>query len=159
MGLFSISGTVSGIGQSIFNNDIAIYAYIEITEASGRRISVEKVAACNDAGAQLQLDVTGEFFFDKMLVFDTRFRCQLWGVKSDSAAVFDRRNLRTLFIGHNLIAGVVLLPLAGLGLLWLVPGLASLCAVVSGEVDRKALFYGSNPDEMERLRKQQPVRI
>jgi hypothetical protein len=159
MGLFSISGTVSAIGQSIFNNDIAVYAYIEITETSGRRVSVEKVAVCNDAAAELQLGSAGEFFFDKMAVFDARFRCQLWGVKSDAGAVFDRRNIRKLFIGQNLVAGIVLLPLFGVGLLWLVPGFASLCAVLSGEVDRKRRFYGSNPDEIQRLRQQQPVRI
>lgn len=159
MGLFSISGTVTAVGQSVFNNDIAIYAYIEITEASGRRVSVEKVAVCNDAASELQLGGAGEFFFDKIAVFDARFRCQLWGAKTDTAAVFDRRDIRKVFIGHNLLAGIVLLPLFGLGLLWLVPGLASLFVVLSGEVDRKKLFYGSNPTEIQRLQQQQPVRI
>jgi len=159
MGLFSISGTVTAIGQSLFNNDIAVYAYIEITEASGRRVSVEKVAVFNDAASGLQLGGTGEFFFDKMTFFDARFRCQLWGVKSDATAVFDRRDLRKRFIGRSLVAGVVLLPVVGIGLLWLLPGVANLCAVLSGGVDRKRLFYGSNPAEIERLEQQLPVRI
>ncbi len=38
MSLFSISGSVTAIGQSIFNNDLSIYAYIELTEVSGRRV-------------------------------------------------------------------------------------------------------------------------
>lgn len=158
MDLFSISGTVTAIGQSWFNNDLAIYAFIEITEASGRRVNVEKVAVCNDAASQLQLGSAGEFFFDKMFVFGGRFGCQLWGIKSESMAVFDRHDMRKLFIGHHILLGIVLLPIF-IGLFWLLPGLASGWTVLSGGVDRKALFYGSHPAEVQRLRQQQPVRI
>lgn len=158
MGLFSNSGTVTAIGQSLFNSDLAIYAYVEITEASSRRVNVEKVAVCNEAATQLQLGSTGEFFFDKMYVHGGRFRCQLWGIKSESMAVFDRHDLRKLFIGHHILLGIVLLPIF-IGLLWLLPGLVSLWTEVSGDADRKALFFGSNPAEVQRLRQQQPVRI
>lgn len=159
MGLFSISGTVTAIGQSLFNSDLAIYAYVEITEASGRRVNVEKVAVCNDAATQLQLGSTGEFFFDKMYVLGGRFRCQLWGIKSESMAVLDRHDVRKLFIGHHIVLGIVLLPFFCIGLFWLLPGLASLWTVLSGGADRKGLFFGSNPAEVQRLRQQQPVRI
>jgi hypothetical protein len=159
MGLFSVNGTITAIGQSLFNNDLAIYAYLEITEASGRRLSVEKVAVCNDAASQLQLGSAGEFFFDRMYVHGGRFRCQLWGIKSDSMAVFDRRDARKFFIVHHILLGTVLLPFAGIGLFWLLPGLASLWTVLSGQADRKGLFYGSNPAEVQRLQRQQPVRI
>ena len=40
--LFSISGTVTAIRQSAFTNDLTIIAYLEITEASGRLVSIEK---------------------------------------------------------------------------------------------------------------------
>ncbi len=159
MGLFSISGTVTAIGQSVFNYDIALYAYIQITESSGRRVSVEKVAVCTVADSELQLGVVGEFFFDKMTFFDTRFRCQLWGVKTDAVAVFDRRDLRKRLIGLSLVGGIVLLPVLGVGLLWLLPDFANLFAVLSGDVDRKKLFYGLNPVEVQRLKQQLPVRI
>lgn len=159
MSLFSINGTVTAIGQSLFNNDLTIYAYIEITEVSGRRVNVEKVAVCNDAASQLQLGSAGEFFFDKMFVHGRRFRCQLWGIKSESMAVFDRHDARKLIIVHHILWGIVLLPIFGTGLFWLLPGLASLWTVLSGRADRKGLFYGSNPAEVQRLRQQQPVRI
>ncbi len=159
MSLFSISGSVTAIGQSIFNNDLSIYAYIELTEVSGRRVSVEKVAVCNDAAAELHVGCVGEFFFDKWYVHDARFRCQLWGVKTEEVAVLDRRDLRKSFIGYQLFCGFVLLPAFGVGLLWLLPGFASLRAVLSGSVDRRKMFYGSNPAEMQRLRQQQHLRI
>lgn len=73
-------------------------------------------------------------------------------------AVFDRHDLRKLFIGHHILVGIVLLPIF-IGLFWLLPGVASLWTVLSGGADRKALFCGSNPAEVQRLRQQQPVRI
>jgi hypothetical protein len=90
MGLFAINGTITAIGQSQFTSELTVYAYIEITEASGRRVTVERVAACNEADAALQLGLSGEFFFDKIFLFWRTYRCQLWGVQSDGLTVFDR---------------------------------------------------------------------
>ena len=94
-----------------------------------------------------------------MFVNGGRFRCQLWGVQFEATAVFDHHDLRELFIVHHIILGIVLLPFFCVGLFWLLPGLASLWTVLSGSADRKRLFYGSNPTEVQRLRQQQPVRI
>lgn len=159
MGLFSISGTITAIGQSIFNNDFTIYAYVEVTEASGRRVIVEKVIVCNDVAAMLLLGGVGEFFFDKWFVFDARFRAQLWAIKSDRAAVLDRRDVRKSFIAHHLVWGTILLPVVGVGLLWLLPGLASLFSLLSGSVDRRKVFYGNGSADAQRVEQQQPVRI
>jgi len=55
MSLFSIKGAVTAIGQSQFNNAITIYAYLEITEPSGRRVKIDQVAVCNDVAAAFRL--------------------------------------------------------------------------------------------------------
>lgn len=73
--------------------------------------------------------------------------------------MFDRHDVRKLFIVHHILLGIGLLPLFGTGLFWLLPRLASLSTVLSGGTDRKRVFYGSNPAEVQRLRQQQPVRI
>ncbi|MDO8981314.1 MAG: hypothetical protein Q7V17_19015 [Afipia sp.] len=159
MGLLNITGTVTAHGQSQFDNHLTIYAYLEITEPSGRRIQIDKVAVCNDTAALLQLGSAGEFFLDKMFVYGRRFHCQLWGIKAESMAVFDRHNLRKTAMIHHILLGMLLLPIGGLGAFWLLPGLANLLTMISGSVNRGRLFYGSNPAEVRRLQQQQAVRI
>lgn len=159
MGLLNITGTVTALGQSQFDNNLTIYAYLEITEPSGRRIQIDKVAVCNDTAALLQLGRVGELFFDKMFVYGRRYHYQLWGIKAENMAVFDRHNLRKLVRIHHIVVGTLLLPFGGLGACWLLPGIASLLTSISGSVNRHSLFYGSNPAEVRRLRQQQALRI
>jgi hypothetical protein len=159
MGLLSIKGTVTAHGQSHFDNYLTIYAYLEITEPSGRRIQIDKVAVCNDTAALLQLGSASEFLFDKMFVYGRRYHYQLWGIKAEDMAVFDRHNLRNMVIVHHIVLGTLMLPIGGLGAFWLLPGLASLMTVISGKVNRRRMFYGSNPAEVRRLQQQQAVRI
>lgn len=159
MSLLSITGTVTAVGQSQFDNILAIYAYLEITEPSGRRIQIDKVAVCNDTAALLQMGIVGEFFFDKMFVYGRRYHCQLWGIKAENMAVFDRDNMRKMVMIHHIVVGTLLLPFGGLGAFWLLPGLASLMTLLSGSANRSALFYGSNPAEVARLQQRQAIRI
>jgi hypothetical protein len=157
MSLFSISGTITAIGQSAFSNDLTIFAYLEITEASGRRVSVEKVAVCNDVVARLELGITGEFFVDRIFRFSQTFRCQLFGVKASGTTVLDRRDLRKRTIVAQLIFGLMLTPVFGIGLVLVVPNLLKALTLVT--VDRHTMFYGPDPAEVQRLERQQTVRI
>ena len=159
MSLLNIKGTVTAHGQHQFDNHLTIYAYLEITEPSGRRIQIDKVAVCNDTAALLQLGSVGEFFFDKMFVYGRRYHCQLWGIQAETMAVFDRHNLRNMVIAHHIVVGTLMLPIGGLGAFWLLPGIASLLTVISGKVNRRRMFYGSNPAEVRRIQQQQAVRI
>ncbi|CEG09233.1 MAG: hypothetical protein J0G33_05555 [Afipia felis] len=159
MGLFNIAGTVTALGQSQFDNIHTVYAYIEITEPSGRRVQIDKVAVCNDTAALLAMETSGEFFFDKMFVYGRRYHCQLWGIKSDNMAVMDRTNVRIMVMWHHIILGLLLMPIGFLGSFWLFPGLGHLITILSGRVNRQERFYGSNPAEIQRLRQQQAVRI
>jgi hypothetical protein len=155
MSLSAISGTVTAVGQSVFSNDLTICAYLEITEASGRRVSMEKVAVCNDVMARLELGATGEFFVDRIFRFSQSFRCQMFGIKTDGVAVLDRRDLRKRTIMAQLVLGLALTPLFGIGLVLVVPNL--LKALTLFTLDRRAMFYGPDPVDAQRL--DQTVRI
>src|SRR6185295_8484373 len=155
MSLFSISGTVTAIGQSASTNDLTIFAYLEITEASGRRVSIEKVAVCNDVMARLEPGATGEFFVDRIFRFSQSFRCQLFGIKTGGVAILDRRDLRKRAIVAQLIFGLALTPIFGIGLVLVVPNLVKALTLFT--LDRRATFYGRDPVDAQRL--DQTVRI
>ena len=158
-GLFNITGTVTALGQSEFDDHTTIYAYVEITESSGRRILIEKVAVANDTAALLATGSVGEFFFDKMFIYGRRYHYQLWAIKAENMAVIDRVDARKMVMLHHIALGTLLLPIGGIGAFWLLPGLAHLMTILSGRVNRNALFYGSNPTEVRRLQQQQAVHI
>jgi hypothetical protein len=44
-----------------------IYAYITITDASGQRTMIEKVAVCNDIGAVLAVGQSGRFYVEPII--------------------------------------------------------------------------------------------
>ena len=44
---------MTALGQSAFDNDVVVYAAVEITDFDGGRTLVEKVAVGNDVGAVL----------------------------------------------------------------------------------------------------------
>jgi hypothetical protein len=156
MSLFQINGTVTAIGQSVFDNVVTLYAYLEITEDSGQRVSIENVAVCSDVGARLRMGVSGEFFVDR-ISRNSGIRCQLWAIKADGVAVLDSRDLRKRIATLQLMWGLVLTPFGGAGLFLVVPALFRLAA--SGSEDRRRMFYGTDPAETLRLERQQPVRI
>jgi hypothetical protein len=118
--LFEVEGTITAIGQSIFDNNGTIYAYIEITDDSGVRTVVEKVAVLNDVNSRLHLGLRGSFFVDRIYEFSSKLRCQLWGIKADGMVVVDRKNIRAQTATIRFIMGIATLPLFGLGLVWIV---------------------------------------
>jgi hypothetical protein len=105
---------------------------------------------------RLRVGMTGEFFIDRIFQFSQSFRCQLFGIKAEGNAVLDRRDLRKRTILAQLIFGLMLTPVFGIGLL-VVPAL--LKAVTLGAVDGHGMFYGPDPAEAQRMERQQTVRI
>lgn len=77
MSLFSVNGTVTAIGQSLFNNELAIYAFIEITEALGPTRERRESRSLQRRGLAAPAWKLRRVFFDKMYVCGGRFRCQL----------------------------------------------------------------------------------
>ena len=140
MGLYSLSGTISRIGQSEFDNDVVNYAFIEIVDAEGRRKLVKKVAVCVDVQAAIGEGVTGEFFFDAVFVFGRRYLCQFWAVRTAERSVVDGTNFRAILAPVNLIAGIILTPFFGYGLPRLIAGIGQLWSILTGSADRKRFF-------------------
>jgi hypothetical protein len=141
MSLFAIEGTLTALGQCEFDNLIVVYAYIEITKATGERVLVEKVAVCSDVSARLRLGQEGEFFIDRIRQVAPAVRCQLWGLKSDGVTTLDSKDLRRRISAALLVQGILMLPLFGAGLLMIIPALIRLMA--SGPAERRKLFYGA----------------
>jgi hypothetical protein len=126
--------------QSEFNNTEQAYAYIEITEPSGRRVMIEKVVVLNDIGVIFGLELTGEFFVDRIF-HSGKVRCQLWGIKTSDRAIFDRKNARLQWASAQLVFGLLAIPLFGYGLLFAIPALVRLFACTPRQ--RRQMFYGS----------------
>jgi hypothetical protein len=141
MSLFAITGTVSAIGQSEFNNSEQVYAYIEITETSGRRVVIEKVEVFSDVGVAFGMGLTGDFFVDR--IFGSgKVRCQLWGIKTSDRVIFDRKNSRLQWASAQLFLGLITIPFFGIGLLFLIPALFRLFTCTPRQ--RQQMFYGSD---------------
>lgn len=140
MSLFAVTGTVTSIGQSTFNDSERLYAYIEITESSGRRVMIEKMVVLNDVAVIFQLGLVGEFFVD-LFSKSGKTRCQLWGIKTDDREIFDRKNSRLQWGSAQLFFGLLTIPLFGLGLLLVIPGLVQLLSSTPSQ--RREMFYGA----------------
>ncbi len=153
--LFSVKGTVTTVGQSLFDNNGEIFAYIEVTESSGRRVMIEKVAIHNDIRMIFQMGLTGEFFVDRIFR-SGQVRCQLWGIKTGDREIFDRKNLRLYSGLSHLMYGLVIIPIFGLGLILVIPAALRLCRCIGAP--RRRMFYGSGVSRM-RAPQQQVMRI
>jgi hypothetical protein len=141
MNLFELRGTVTALGQSAFDNDVVVYAYVEITDFEGGRTMIEKVAVGNDIGAVFGMGVSGSFYVDRLFRAQGALRCQLFGVKTDRIAVFDRLDLRKKAGLIKILLGILTLPVVGIGLLLLLPGIHLLA--LSARHDRTRFFYGA----------------
>ncbi|WP_298254962.1 hypothetical protein [Bradyrhizobium sp.] len=139
--MFEIDGAITAIGQSIFDNEVVVYAYLEITDTAGTRTMIEKVAVCNDVGAVLGMGLSGRYYVDQIFRRSNSFRCQLWGVKTDRVAVIDRRNLRAQIGFLKILYGIVTIPILGLGFFLIVSGIRLL--ILSASYDRQRTFVGS----------------
>lgn len=158
MAIFSITGTIKSTGQNEFNLARHQYAYLEIVEPNGRRVSVQNVLVGNRVGAAIGAGTQGEFFFDKFL-FKFVPVVQLWGVKTSDGLVGYSRNVRTAATAWHIMFGLFMTPLFGLGLPFLVLGLLQLLKLIGMTGARQQLFYGSDGAEARRLREQEAVRI
>lgn len=154
MNLFEVEGTVTALGQCVFDNTGMIYAYITITDASGQRTMIEKVAVCNDIGAVLAVGQSGRFYVDRLFSGNNAFRCQLWGLKADGHAVIARLNLRTTVGWWKIAYGIMTVPVFGLGLLLILSGMG----ILMGDTNREKMFRGRD-SAMPPPLPAQPVRI
>lgn len=139
MNLFEVQGTVTALGQSMFDNDVAVYAYITITDDADRRTVIEKAAVCNDVGSVLALGQSGTFYVDRLFTGRGAVRCQLWGLRCEGHAVIDRQNLRSQAATFKILWGIAALPLLGLGLIFIASGIR----LMMGDNDRLRFFRGS----------------
>lgn len=140
MGLHSLTGTISRLGQSEFNNDIQIYAFIEITDAQGVQTLLKKVAVGVDVEAAIGQGVAGQFYFDDVFVFGRRYLCQFWAAKTATHSVVDGTNFRKMLAVANLFQGVLLTPLFGYGLPCLIAGIGQTWSLFDGSGDREKFF-------------------
>lgn len=138
MNLFELSGTVTALGQSIFDNDVAIYAYVEITDREGGRTMIEKVAVCNDVAAAFGMGCSGTFYVDRLFSNARQLRCQMFGIRTDRAVVLDRVDIRERAGLMKVVLGVLTLPFFGLGLFFLLPGVRLLWG--AARHDRRQFF-------------------
>lgn len=138
MSLIEVEGTVTAIGQSQFDNDVTIYAYIDVTGSAGGKTHIEKVAVFNDIGAALALGVSGTFYVDRIFRGASAIRCQLWGLRTEKTAVIDSFDLRTRLILYKLLVGIPTILFFGLGLLYV----AEAIYLLATRGDRKRFFLG-----------------
>jgi hypothetical protein len=138
--LFELEGTLTALGQSFFDNNVMIYAYIVITDASGKRTMIEKVAVCNDIGAVLELGQNGRFYVDRLFNNYNTIRCQLWGLRTDELAVVDQNNLRSQAGFHKIVYGILTTPIFGIGLIILFSGINLLA--LNFRYNRHEMFRG-----------------
>lgn len=153
--LFSVKGAVTNVGQSKYNNNAEVFAYVEVTEPSGRRVMIEKIVISNDVGSVFEAGIAGEFFVDR--VFRSgEVRCQLWGIKTHDREILDRKNFRLHASTAQLLYGIITIPVLGLGFILAVPALIRLLGCVNGP--RRRMFYGSGASGA-RISAEQVVRI
>lgn len=103
---------------------------------------IEKMGVFNDVGAVLAQGLTGRFYVDRILNGAGGLRCQLFGIRSDRAVVLDSKDLRKRIAALRLIDGIAMLPVLGLGLIFLVQGI--ILMVHCERHDRRRSFYGGS---------------
>jgi hypothetical protein len=141
MNLHELKGTVTAIGQSAFDNNVVVFAYVEITDSQGQRTMIEKVAVCNDVGAVFGAGLSGTFYVDRIFRAQGWLRCELFGIKTGARSVFDRTDLRRKVAITKILVGLLTLPVVGIGLLLLLPGIHLLALSVLH--DRRRFFFGT----------------
>ncbi len=81
MGLFQIEGTITSVGASQHDLSGRLYSFIELTEASGRRVRVETVGVSSEIDVHLELGAIGTFYFDRLMGFLAQAR-NIFGVSN-----------------------------------------------------------------------------
>lgn len=159
MGLFQIEGTITSVGASQQDPSGRLYSFIELTEASGRRVRVEKVGVASQVDVHLEPGSAGVFYFDRLMGFLGPSVKHLWGVKSSNGkACFDPTNVRFAVGVQHMIQGLVLSFLI-FGLPLLAFSIFEILGSAGSRSARKHLFYGSTDTERRHVRAQEAVRI
>jgi hypothetical protein len=154
VGLFSIRGQITAVGQSNIWHDGKVYQWIEIEDTTGQRINVSKVVVQNEVMSLACQGATGEFFFEKM---NSRAK-RMFGIKWNSGEVaFDAKNVRSRIGLLYILYGFPLLLLWGIGLLVMAYGLYLVFS--PNDSERKMMFYGTDQQEAQRIHRQVPIRI
>lgn len=158
MGLFYIEGTITLVGASQHDLRGRVYSFIELTEASGRRVRVERVGVSSQVDAHLEPGTPGTFYFDRLTGFLAPSVKHLWGVKSHGEACFDPTNVRFIAGIRHLFQGLILSVLV-VGLPLLAFSIFEIFGSAGSRLAREQLFYGSTGNERRRIRAQEAVRI
>ena len=152
MGLFSIKGHVTAIGQHQILKDAYIYHWIECEDSTGQRINVSNVAVTNEVLSLFNVGMAGELYFESL-----GSKKQLFGIKTAEGQVaYEETSMRGKIAGTCILAGIPLLYIWGMGIPFILFGLFLL--ITQGPFSRKKCFYGSDQQEAERLRRQVPIR-
>ena len=141
MGLYALKGTISQFGQCEADNDLVVYAYIEVVDAAGLRTLIKKVAVGVDVQAVIEPGMQGTFFIDEFFVVGRRILSQLWGVSTTERDVIDSANLRTMLAASNMFRGIVFTPILGLGLPYLLAGIGQTWSLLDGSGNRARYFH------------------
>jgi hypothetical protein len=150
---FSVKGTVRALGQVEINKELQYYSWIEIQREDGQLFRIEKVAVGNAVLSMFDNGYEGEFFFDSL-----SDKKRLFGIKLAGGAVaYDETNLNVAVGMHTIAQGIPMLILFGFGIFWIILGIYYI--VTQDEDGRHRMFYGADPAEAQRLKKQVPVRI
>ncbi|PZA10770.1 hypothetical protein DNX69_15595 [Rhodopseudomonas palustris] len=140
MGLYALEGTITQFGQCQVDNDLVVYAYIEVVDAAGLRTLIKKVAVGVDVQALIEPGMEGTFFIDEFFVVGRRILSQLWGVSTTERDVIDSANLRTMLAASNMFRGIVFTPLMGLGIPYLLAGIGQCWSLIDGSGNRRRYF-------------------
>ena len=159
MSLFSVRGTVSGVGASTFNIFGGRFAFVEFQEESGRLVRVENVSAFADVQPAIEVGAEGEFFFDRILFSSINPTRQLYAARAGGRSIYCDKSLRDNSIGCGIVFGLPLLLVFGLGL---IPISIAVCQVVKSLMmfgKRHKAFYGNDPALASQLKRQEAVRM
>lgn len=140
MGLYALKGRISQFGQCEVDNDLVVYAYIEVVDTAGLRTLVKKVAVGVEVQAVIEPGIEGTFFLDDLFVTGRRILCQLWGVSTTERDVIDSANLRNILAASNMLRGIVFTPLLGLGIPYLLAGIGQTWSLLDGSGNRRRYF-------------------
>ncbi|MFT3940293.1 hypothetical protein [Rhodopseudomonas sp.] len=146
MGLYALNVTITQLGQCEVDNDLVVYAFIEIVDPEGARTLVKKVAVCVDVQAVIQPGSQGTFFIDGVFVVGRRILSQLWGVSTGEREVVDYANLRAMLAASNMVRGIVFTPILGLALPYL---FGQTWSLLDGSGNRRRYFRPVISGEVE----------
>jgi hypothetical protein len=83
---------------------------------------------------------------DRLFRYSQALRCQLWALKTANNDIIDGKDLRKRLAGIRLLLGIGLIPVLGIGLLFIGSGLFHFASSIIES--RQRMFYGSGPTKL-----------